>query len=54
MIWDTWTDIILIYSTSALALIWASFNAMAITSIEVEDKRVYDDEEKKSLKDKRD
>ena len=54
MMWNAWTDIIIIYSTSALALIWAFFNAMAITSIAVEDKHVYDDEEQKALKDKRD
>lgn len=50
MYWDSWTDIIIIYSTSALALLWAFFNAMAITAIKVEESQ---DEEKQSLKEQK-
>lgn len=52
MIWDNWTNIIIIYSTSALALIWAFFNAMAITNIKVEDS-THEDEESQNLKEKK-
>jgi len=50
MIWDSYTDIIIIYGCSALALVWAFFNAMAITSIKVEEPDDLD-EENKPLKD---
>ena len=53
MLWDSWTNIIIIYASSALALVWAFFNAMVITSIKVEDSDVPEDEETQNLKDKR-
>ena len=50
MMWDSYTDIIIIYGCSALALVWAFFNAMAITAIKVEEPDDLD-EENKPLKD---
>lgn len=52
MIWDNWTNIIIIYASSALALIWAFFNAMAITSIKVEENSS-EDEESQNLREKK-
>lgn len=34
--WDAWSNIVYIYITAALALIWAFLNAMSIRSINIE------------------
>lgn len=51
MIWDSMTSIIMIYASSALALVWAFYNAMVVTTIKVEESN--DDEESLKLKDQR-
>ena len=41
--WDAWSNIVYIYMTAALALIWAFLNAMSIKSIDIDNDS--DDEE---------
>ena len=40
--WDAWSNIVYIYMSAALALIWAFLNAMSIKSISIDS---YDDDE---------
>lgn len=42
--WDSQTDIIIIYGTSGLALLWALFHTISLNSIKVEEHEDHDEE----------
>ena len=49
--WDSQTDITIIYASSGLALLWALFHTISLNKISVEEPDEVDEEEKKALND---
>ena len=50
--WNNWTEISIIYGSSALAILWALINTMSITSIVVDENYPNEEEEKQKLNEK--